>query len=218
MTATLTPPEPDTTLDYPDTLLIGDHPDTEALDDGDVPEAFYTTNAPGNHIGKAGTYTRKTSWFLYRAILPQLDDDVDLSLTSLAKDLGISYFKLLGFLRAHFRMRQLPLVTEVQGHHWILDLTKLRIIDRELTRLEDNPDHLEAIDAALADFLTPTTPNQTVPTDADLRRFIRTFIDTHLRPEDKEDKPEPRLRINYNPDNTTTLTLTCDSATEVTLV
>ena len=91
MTATLTPPEPDTTLDYPDTLLIGDHPDTEALDDGDVPEAFYTTNAPGNHIGKAGTYTRKTSWFLYRAILPQLDDDVDLSLTSLAKDLGISY-------------------------------------------------------------------------------------------------------------------------------
>ncbi|MCF8712634.1 hypothetical protein L3053_10905, partial [Corynebacterium sp. MC-09] len=95
----------------------------------------------------------------------------------LAKDLGISYHKLRGFLRAHFRMRQLPLVTEVQGHHWILDLTKLRIIDRELTRLEDNPDHLEAIDAALADFLTPTTPNQTVPTDADLRRFIRTFID-----------------------------------------
>jgi HNH endonuclease domain protein len=95
---------------------------------------------------------------------PQLDDDVDLSLTSLAKDLGISYSKLLGFLRAHFRMRQLPLVTHVQGHPWILDLTKLRIIDRELTRLEDNPDHLDAIDAALADFLTPTTPNQTVPT------------------------------------------------------
>ena len=215
MTATLTQPEPDTTLDYPDTLLIGDHPanahDTDA--DQDVPEAFYTTNAPGNHIGKAGTYTRKTSWFLYRAILPQVDDDVDLSLTSLAKDLGISYHKLLGFLRAHFRMRQLPLVTEVQGQHWILDLTKLRIIDRELTRLDNNPDHLEAIDAALADFLTPTTPNETVPTDADLRRFIRTFIDTHLRPEDKEQQPEPRLRINYNPDNTTTLTLTCDSAT-----
>ena len=59
MTATLTQPEPDTTLDYPDTLLIGDHPanahDTDA--DQDVPEAFYTTNAPGNHIGKAGTYT-----------------------------------------------------------------------------------------------------------------------------------------------------------------
>ena len=213
MTATLAPPEPDTTLDYPDTLLISDHLDADPLDDGDVPEAFYTTNAPGNHIGKAGTYTRKTSWFLYRAILPQLDDDVDLSLTSLAKDLGISYSKLLGYLRAHFRMCQLPLVTQVQGQHWILDLTKLRIIDRELNRLEDNPDQLEAIDAALADFLTPTTPNQTVPTDADLRRFIRTFIDPHLRPEDKEQQPEPSLRINYNPDNSTTLTLTCDSAT-----
>ncbi|MER0077852.1 HNH endonuclease [Corynebacterium marquesiae] len=213
MTVTLSPPEPDTTLDYPNTLLIGDQSDAYQLDDGDVPEAFYTTNAPGNHIGKAGTYTRKTSWFLYRAILPQLDEDVDLSLTSLAKDLGISYSKLLGYIRAHFRMRQLPLVTEVQGQHWILDLNKLGIIDRELNRLEDNPDHLEAIDAALADFLTPTTPNQTVPTDADLRRFIRTFIDCYLRPEGKEQQPQPRLRINYNPDNTTTLTLTCDSAT-----
>ena len=37
MTATLAPPEPDTTLDYPDTLLIGDHPDTEALDDVRLP-------------------------------------------------------------------------------------------------------------------------------------------------------------------------------------
>ena len=26
MTATLAPSEPDTSLDYPDTLLIGDHP------------------------------------------------------------------------------------------------------------------------------------------------------------------------------------------------
>ena len=213
MTATLSPSEPDTALDYPDTLLISSHPDTDLLGEDDVPEAFYTTNAPGNHIGKAGTYTRKTSWFLYRAILPQLDDDVDLSLTSLAKDLGISYSKLLGYIRAHYRMRQLPLVTEIQGQHWILDLTKLRIIDRELHRLDSNPDHLEAIDAALADFLTPTAPNQTVPTDAELRRFIRGFIDTHLRPGDKEEKPQPTLRINYNPDNTTTLSLTCDSAT-----
>ena len=213
MTATLSPPEPDVALDYPDTLLIDDPTSTGPNIEPEVPEAFYTTNAPGNHIGQAGTYTRKTSWFLYRAILPQLDDDVDLTLTSLAKDLGICYSKLLGYIRAHYRMRQLPLVTEVQGQHWILDLTKLRIIDRELNRLEDNPDHLEAIDAALADFLTPTTPNETVPADAHLRRFIRTFIDTHLRPEDKEQKPEPRLRINYNPDNTTTLTLTCDTAT-----
>ena len=57
MTATLAPPEPDTTLDYPDTLLIGDHPDAAYDTDGDQdsPEAFYTTNAPGNHIGKAGS-------------------------------------------------------------------------------------------------------------------------------------------------------------------
>ncbi|MEK0146631.1 hypothetical protein [Corynebacterium yonathiae] len=108
MTATLAPPEPDVALDYPESLLIDDptNPDPDA--NPDVPDAFYTTNAPGNHIGQAGTYTRKTSWFLYRAILPQLDDDVDLSLTSLAKDLGISYSKLLGYIRAHYRMGCVP--------------------------------------------------------------------------------------------------------------
>ena len=168
MTATLAPPETDTTLDYPDTLLIGDQSDAYHLDDGDVPEAFYTTNAPGNHIGKAGTYTRKTSWFLFRAILPQLDEDVDLSLTGLAKDLGISYSKLLGYIRAHFRMRQLPLVTEVQGHHWILDLNKLRIIDRELKRLDNNPDHLEAIDAALGPGPPPPGANSTTASNTTL--------------------------------------------------
>ncbi|OUJ21502.1 hypothetical protein [Corynebacterium kefirresidentii] len=46
MTATLAPPEPDVALDYPDTLLIANHPDTDPLDEDDVPEAFYTTNAP----------------------------------------------------------------------------------------------------------------------------------------------------------------------------
>ena len=114
MTATLAPPEPDTTLDYPDTLLIGDHPDSYHLDDGDVPEAFYTTNAPGNHIGKAGTYTRKTSWFLFRAILPQLDEDgpdprkVDTSGVSYAAWVSVadvSASKSLGARRLHQECR-----------------------------------------------------------------------------------------------------------------
>ncbi|WP_408923656.1 hypothetical protein [Corynebacterium marquesiae] len=37
MTATLSPPEPDTTLDYPNTLLIGVHPDAYHLDDVGLP-------------------------------------------------------------------------------------------------------------------------------------------------------------------------------------
>ena len=41
MTATLAPPEPDTTLDYPDTLLIGDHPDTCLLYTSDAADDVY---------------------------------------------------------------------------------------------------------------------------------------------------------------------------------
>ena len=55
MTATLSPPEPDIALDYPESLLIDDQTHTDPNTEPEIPEAFYTTNAPGNHIGKAGT-------------------------------------------------------------------------------------------------------------------------------------------------------------------
>ena len=43
--AALAPSEPKASLEYPNILLISGHSDTDHLDDGEVPEAFYTTNA-----------------------------------------------------------------------------------------------------------------------------------------------------------------------------
>ncbi|MDK4246398.1 hypothetical protein QPX26_11550 [Corynebacterium accolens] len=89
-------------LDY-DTNTDPDYDsDGEAV--GEVPVVFYATNTPGNPIAAVGAHARKNSWFFYQSLLPDLDDDVDLTLTSLAKDLGLTYSTLSGIIRAHFRM------------------------------------------------------------------------------------------------------------------
>lgn len=185
---------------------------TDAEAEAGLPVVFYATNTPGNPIAAAGAHARKNSWVFYQSLLPDLDDDVDLTLTSLAKDLGLSYSTLSGIIRAHFRMQELPLVAATNMEQWILDTPRLRVIDREIERLGDNHDHIGLVDAALADFLTPTAPCQHVPTVADIRRFIRDFIDTHNLTDEDTDEVEPTLNVSVH-NNRATMSLTCDKAT-----
>ena len=186
---------------------------TDAEAEAGVPVVFYATNTPGNPIAAAGAHARKNSWVFYQSLLPDLDDDdVDVTLTSPAKDLGLTYSTLSGIIRAHFRMQELPLVAATNMEQWILDTPRLRVIDREIERVGDNHDHIGLVDAALADFLTPTAPCQHVPTVADIRRFIRDFIDTHNLTDDDTDEVEPTLNVSVH-NNRATISLTCDKAT-----
>ncbi|MDK8680350.1 hypothetical protein [Corynebacterium accolens] len=109
-------------------------------------------------------------------------------------------------------MQELPLVTATNSEQWILDTPRLRVIDREIERVGDNHEHIGLVDAALADFLTPTAPSQHVPTVADIRRFIRDFIDTHQLAVDDTDEVEPALNVAVH-NNRATISLTCDKAT-----
>lgn len=204
-------PSPTTTGD---TRPAGESLDYNTATDGeaDVPVVFYATNTPHNPIAAAGVKARKNSWLFYQSLLPDLDDDVDLTLTSLAKDLGLSYSTLSGIIRSHFRMQELPLVTATNSEQWILDTPRLRVIDREIERVGDNHEHIGLVDAALADFLTPTAPSQHVPTVAEIRRFIRDFIDTHQLAVDDTDEVEPALNVAVH-NNRATISLTCDKAT-----
>ncbi|WP_410764114.1 HNH endonuclease signature motif containing protein [Corynebacterium rhinophilum] len=208
------------TSSTPPPTTTGDtRPASESLDyntatdgEADIPVVFYATNTPHNPIAAAGVKARKNSWLFYQSLLPDLDDDVDLTLTSLAKDLGLTYSILSGIIRAHFRMQELPLVTATNRQQWILDTPRLRVIDREIERVGDNHEHIGLVDAALADFLTPTAPSQHVPTVAEIRRFIRDFIDTHQLAVDDTDEVEPALNVAVH-NNRATISLTCDKAT-----
>ncbi|MDK8470630.1 HNH endonuclease signature motif containing protein, partial [Corynebacterium accolens] len=199
-------------LDYNTNTDADTGTDAEADAEGEVPVVFYATNTPGNPIAAAGVTARKNSWFFYQSLLPDLSDDVDLTLTSLAKYLGLTYSILSGIIRAHFRMQELPLVTATNMEQWILDTPRLRVIDREIERVGDNHDHIGLVDAALADFLTPTAPCQHVPTVADIRRFIRDFIDTHNLADEDTDEVEATLNVSVH-NNRATMSLTCDKAT-----
>ncbi|MER0080482.1 hypothetical protein ABRP87_11215, partial [Corynebacterium sp. KPL2830] len=100
---------------------------TDAEAEAGVPVVFYATNTPGTPIAAAGAAARKNSWVFYQSLLPDLDDDVDVTLTSLAKDLGLTYSTLSGIIRAHFRMQELPLVAATNMEQWILDTPRLRV-------------------------------------------------------------------------------------------
>lgn len=197
-------------LDY-DTNTDPDY-DSDGEAEGEVPVVFYATNTPDNPITAVGAHARKNSWLFYQSLLPDLDDDVDLTLTSLAKDLGLTYSTLSGIIRAHFRMQELPLVAATNSEQWILDTPRLRVIDRQIERLGDNHENISLVDTALADFLTPTAPCQHVPTVAEIRRFIRDFIDTHQLANDDTDEVEPTLNVSVH-NNRATMSLTCDKVT-----
>ncbi|UQZ27907.1 hypothetical protein [Corynebacterium accolens] len=51
-----------------------------------------------------------------------------------------------------------------------------------------------------------------MPTVADIRRFIRDFIDTHHLADDDTDEVEPTLNVSVH-NNRATMSLTCDKAT-----
>ncbi|WP_411703263.1 hypothetical protein [Corynebacterium sp. LaCa142] len=109
-------------------------------------------------------------------------------------------------------MQELPLVAATNVEQWILDTPRLRVIDREVERIGDNHERLGLVDAALADYLTPTAPSQHVPSVAEIRRFIRDFIDTHHLADDDTDEVEPTLNVSVH-NNRATISVTCDKVT-----
>ena len=108
-------------------------------------------------------------------------------------------------------MSELPLTTAVQTEHWILDLPRLQVIDVELRPLGEDEAKIQLVDAALADFLTPKDPGQHVPTEPELRNFLRGFIDGLLKPNLSKDI-ERAVSVSYS-GGQATVVLKTDKAT-----
>lgn len=174
-------------------------------------KAYFSTNNLDDTVCVLAIIQRIQSWQMYQAVLPKLEDDVECTTTALAKRVGLSYWRVLSALRSHLRMRELPLTTAVQTEHWILDLPRLHVIDAELAPLGDDAGNIQLVDAALADFLTPKEPAQHVPTESEIRRFLRDFIDGILKPE-IEKEIERAVSISYSKGQAT-ITLKTDKAT-----
>ena len=174
-------------------------------------QAYFSTNDMEDTVCVMDMVQRIQSWQLFQAVLPQLEDDVDCTLAVLSKRLGLSRWRVSSAIQAHFRMRELPLTTAVQTEHWILDLPRLQVIDVELRPLGEDEAKIQLVDAALADFLTPKDPGQHVPTEPELRNFLRGFIDGLLKPNLSKDI-ERAVSVSYS-GGQATVVLKTDKAT-----
>ena len=174
-------------------------------------QAYFSTNDMEDTVCVMAMVQRIQSWQLFQAVLPQLEDDVDCTLAVLAKKLGLSRWRVSSAIQAHFRMRELPLTTAVQTEHWILDLPRLQVIDVELRPLGGDEAQIQLVDAALADFLTPKDPGQHVPTEPEIRNFLRGFIDGLLKP-DLSAQIERAVSVSYS-GGQATIVLKTDKAT-----
>ena len=174
-------------------------------------KAYFSTNNLDDTVCVLAMLQRIQSWQLYQAVLPRLEDDVECTTAALSKRVGLSYWRVLSALRSHLRMQELPLTTAVQTEHWILDLPRLHVIDAEIAPLGDDAESIQLVDAALADFLTPKEPAQHVPTESEIRRFLRDYIDGILKPS-IEKEIERSLSISYSKGQAT-ITLKTDKAT-----
>ena len=160
-------------------------------------KAYFSTNNLDDTVCLLALLQRIQSWQLYQSVLPRLEDDVECTTAALSKRVGLSYWRVLSALRSHLRIQELPLTTAVQTEHWILDLPRLHVIDAELAPLGDDAESIQLVDAALADFLTPKEPAQHVPTESEIRRFLRDYIDGILTP-DIEKEIERSVSISYS--------------------
>lgn len=174
-------------------------------------QAYFSTNDLEDTVCVMAMVQRIQSWQLFQALLPQLEDDVDCTLAVLSKRLGLSRWRVSSAIQAHFRMSELPLTTAVQTEHWILDLPRLQVIDVELRPLGEDEAKIQLVDAALADFLTPKDPGQHVPTEPELRNFLRGFIDGLLKPNLSKDI-ERAVSVSYS-GGQATVVLKTDKAT-----
>ena len=174
-------------------------------------QAYFSTNDVEDTVCVMAMVQRIQSWQLFQGILPQLEDDVECTLAALAKRLGLSRWRLSSAIQAHFRMRELPLTTAVQTEHWILDLPRLQVIDVELRTLGTDEAQIQLVDAALADFLIPKDPRQHVPTEPEIRNFLRGFIDGLLKP-DLSETVERAVSVSYK-GGQATVVLKTDKAT-----
>ncbi|MES7363254.1 hypothetical protein U6X00_12165, partial [Cutibacterium acnes] len=81
----------------------------------------------------------------------------------------------------------------------------------ELRPLGGDEAQIQLVDAALADFLTPKDPGQHVPTEPEIRNFLRGFIDGLLKP-DLSAQIERAVSVSYS-GGQATIVLKTDKAT-----
>ena len=130
-----------------------------------LPDAFFSITNPHNPHAVARSIARKATYQAWLSGKPQLEDDIDTTALSLVNTWALTEGHIKAGLRALHRLDTLPKVKALQEEHYVLDIESLIAIDQPMSALTGpTTATLTLIDGMLADYFTPTKPNQAFPT------------------------------------------------------
>lgn len=107
-----------------------------------------------------------------------LIDDMDLEVARLQGLTGMGSRSIKNAILAYSRLRDLPMLRSIQEEKKLLDVARLATIDRALDELGNNTDYsaIAQIDLFLAEYFTPSKPNQPLPQTGSIRYQLQRAI------------------------------------------
>lgn len=164
-----------------------------------APESYFSVCSTSDPLARTRRLARVAEYESWRVCMPddvQADErDWTTVAAGLARSIGSSPRFIASNLEALDTLDKLPALRELieELHH--LDMFHLRKIDETLIGLSadlyDDPFFWETLDDILTEHLSPTRPNQLLPTPASITRKIRGVIRMLEKIEEPEDSADP---------------------------
>jgi hypothetical protein len=168
------------------------------------PRNFFSLCSPHDPTAVRSTRIRREDHQMWQAELPDELEDVELVLAGLRASTGHGDQYLQSALYAHMRLRELPRLKALQERMFHLDLGRLKAIDAVLCKLDaDNLEQMAVVDKEITDFLTPTRPNQALPTAHTIREKLNAIIqslDESVSTDDTPPKKEGHFSVHIDGD------------------
>lgn len=139
------------------------------------PPNYYTVNDLNNPMAVSKTAMRKAEHLFWDQHIPDEDTDHELAVATLNLATGESRYRINNLILAFYQLGELPRLNALQHELFHLDLGRLIAITHALFGL--NPEHLPTVDEHLTVYLTPTAPNQALPSTHSLKRTINSIRD-----------------------------------------
>jgi hypothetical protein len=188
-------------LDDPDGTLTTERSAPDHSLDPAVPAGWATGTLP-DLLSATKTAANLLDLTIAAALTPGASDEVHRTTTHAARRLGVTRARARVYCDIGTMLTRMPL-TNAAVSCGAFNLDLLRILADVTCAVDDT--NLAAVDADLADLLTPTRPAQAVPGPVILRRAATEIVGTHqptalpVDPE-AEDVPAPELQTDFSVD------------------
>ncbi|MDO5668780.1 MAG: HNH endonuclease signature motif containing protein [Corynebacterium sp.] len=156
------------------------------------PKKYYSCASPYDRVSVQGTRLRRSDYRLWQEMLPDAEADIALVVAGLKRQLGRGDGYITSALYAHLRITEMPQLRALQESMFHLDLDRLKAIDAVMSKADTTvTENLHFIDAEITAYLTPSRPNQLLPSAAQIRRKLNAIIQGLDDSISTDDSPAP---------------------------